>query len=157
MPHGERFPFLASGARSFCHPPTNDPVRRYAANLQGTAFLERLSYQVLDRATGVAGTDIHATGGARRSDIWLQLRADVNGRVIHRPDCAESAFGSAVMAASAMWHDDVWSASRMMVRTARSFEPDRFRSNQFEERFEQFRQALAERGYIQADDGANGR
>ena len=156
IPHGERFPFLAADARGFCHPPTDDPVRQYAANLQGTAFLERLSYQVLDRATGVAGTEIYATGGASRSDIWLQLRADVNGRVIHRPECAESAFGSAVMAASAMWHDDVWAALRNMARTARSFEPDRSRSNQFEERFEQFRQALAERGYIHADDGANG-
>ena len=126
-------------------------MTRYAANLQGTAFVERLCYEVLDRATGTAGGDIYATGGASRSDIWLQLRADVTGRRMHRPDCAESAFGSAVMAASAVWHDDVWCAARDMVHIERSFEPDRSRSQEYEDRFLRFRESMEERGYIQPE------
>ena len=152
---GERFPFLAADARGFCHPGTSDPVARYAANLQGTAFVERLGYEVLDHATNTAGGDIYATGGASRSDIWLQLRADVTGRCIHRPDCAESAFGSAVMAASVAWHDDVWSAAQDMVHIERSFEPDRSRFQEYEDRFQQFRASMEERGYLQPQDGAN--
>ncbi len=152
---GERFPFLAADARGFCHPETSDPVARYAANLQGTAFVERLCYEVLDRATGTDGGDIYATGGASRSDIWLQLRADVTGRRIHRPDCAESAFGSAVMAASAVWHDDVWCAARDMVHIECAFEPDRSQSQEYEDRFLRFRELMEERGYIQPVHGVN--
>jgi xylulokinase len=152
---GERFPFLDPDARGFCHPETSDQVTRYAANLQGTAFVERLCYQALDRATGTEGGDIYATGGASRSDIWLQLRADVTGRRIHRPHCAESAFGSAVMAASAVWHDDVWCAAREMVQVERSFEPDRSQFPEYEDRFLRFRELMEERGYIQPEHGAN--
>ena len=152
---GERFPFLAPGARGFCHPPANDPVTRYAANLQGTALVERLAYDVLDRTTGTRGLDIYATGGASRSDDWLQLRADVAGRCVHRPSYAESAFGSAVLAAAATWHGDWRSAARQMVSIDRAFEPDRTRAAAYEERYGRFCRLLEQHGYTKPERGVS--
>ena len=152
---GERFPFLAPGARGFCAPPAEDPVAVYAANLQGTAFVERLSYDVLDRTTGVEGRDIYATGGASRSDVWLQLRADVTGRCVRRPVCAESAFGSAVLAAASTWHGDWWSAAKRMVSIERSFEPERSQAAAYDDRFGRFCRLLEERGYTKPERGVD--
>ena len=75
--------------------------------------MERLGYAVLDRIVGgEAGRPVFATGGGSRSDVWMQLRSDVTGRPYHRPAYPESAFGSAVLAAGAVLHDDVWAELR---------------------------------------------
>ena len=145
---GERFPFAAPQAKGFCEPEPADELHRYAANLQGVALTERLAYDVLDTATAVAGGDIYATGGGANSAEWLQVRADVTGRAIHRPECPESAFGSAVLAASAVLYDDLWAAAAAMVRVERSFAPDEGRRAVYDERYWAFRKLLAQRGYL---------
>ena len=47
---GERFPFRCDAARGFFPPEPDDPLQRYTASLVGMAFVERLAYDVLDRA-----------------------------------------------------------------------------------------------------------
>lgn len=148
---GERFPFASTDAFAFCEPEAASPEDRFAANLQGTAFVERLGYEVLDRVIGGDEADrrgdVFATGGGSQSDVWMQLRADVNGRAYHRPSCHESAFGSAVLAASSI-HGDVWAASRAMVRIERTFHPDVARHRALTEYYLRFRELLVRRGYL---------
>ncbi|GAA4210802.1 FGGY-family carbohydrate kinase [Actinocatenispora rupis] len=97
---GERFPFVDPAAEPFVVGDLADDADRYAALLQGVAFVERLSYAYL-RALG-ARTDgpITLTGGGARSTYWNQLRADVLGRPLRVPDGAEPAVGMAVLAAA---------------------------------------------------------
>ena len=144
---GERFPFACPGAEGFCDPGPASALERYAANLQGVAFTERLAYEVLDAAAGAGDGGIYATGAAARSDVWLQLRADATGRTVHRAACPESAFGSAVLAASALL-GGLWPAARAMVRTERTFAPDPGRGAALDERYAAFREALEKRGYL---------
>ncbi len=148
---GERFPFRSTAASAFCEPPATEPATRYAACLQGTAFVERLGYEILDRATGSlpsARRAVYATGGGSQSDVWTQLRADVSGRTYHRPDCHESAFGSAILAAAAVVHGNLREASRAMVRIARTFHPDPARHQAFGHLYEQFVILLKQRGFL---------
>ena len=145
---GERFPFAAPQARGFTEPETDDPSTLYAARLQGVAFLERLGYEVLDRTTGLGGGDVHAAGGGSRSDIWMQLRADVTGRVLHRPEFPESAFGAAILAAAATMHTDVWEAVRFMVRHTARFEPNPARRDEYDRLYAAFLDGLRRRGYL---------
>ncbi len=149
---GDRFPFKSIDAVGFCEPEVTESSVRYAANLQGTAFVERLGYEVLDRAT--AGGDqitsgaVYATGGGSRSDVWMQLRADVCGRAYHRPSCHESAFGSAILAAAGTIHESLRDASQAMVRIARTFRPDRARHEMYEELYQRFLRLLEQRGFL---------
>lgn len=149
---GERFPFRSADARGFCEPALADPTQLYAAKLQGTAFVERLAYELLDEAGGGSSRSepVFATGGGARSDVWMQLRADVCGRVLHRPACFESAFGTAVLAASASLFDDLWTASRHMVRVEASFHPDPKRGVTLDEYYARFRASLERHGYLSA-------
>lgn len=146
---GERFPFAAPTARGFCEPEPADERVRYAALLQGTAFIERLGYETLDRHTGRATGDVYATGGGSRSDVWMQLRADVSGRVYHRPEFPESAFGSAILAAAAACQDDLSLACRRMVHLERSFHPDPARTDLYTEYYDRFLALLGQRGLLQ--------
>ena len=145
---GERFPFSRPDAEGFCEPRTTDRGVIYAAKLQGVALVERLSYEMLDKATGLAGRNIYATGAASRSDVWLQLRADVTQRTIHRPTHPSSAFGSAILAASATNFSDLWSAMHGMVRIARSFQPDASLAHIYDEKYDAFTDMLRQRGYL---------
>ncbi len=135
---GERFPIRDAAFEGFCEAPQDDAAATYAARLQGTAMVERLCYEALDAVTGPAGGGVYATGGAACSDVFMQLRADVTGRVYHRPACTESAFGAAVLAASAVWFGQPLEAVRAMVRLERSFEPDPTRRQAYDALFEAF-------------------
>jgi xylulokinase len=145
---GERFPFLHPDAKWFCTPTEVDRVTQYAACLQGAAFLERLGYEVLEGVTGSAGGEVYATGGGSGSDVWTRCRADVSGRAIHRPAFPESAFGSAILAATGARREDLPVAISRMVTIERSFEPTPDRTGSFTARFERFRGELKERGYL---------
>jgi sugar (pentulose or hexulose) kinase len=147
---GERFPFVSQTAVGFGAPDTHDPLAHFAACLQGTALVERCGYEVLDRVAGKSHSAIFSTGAASRSDVWLQLRADVAGRCIHRPLHPEAAFGSAVLAASRSHFDSVWDAAAAMVRIEQRFEPDLSRREVYDERHLEFTRLLAEVGYLGA-------
>ncbi len=145
---GERFPFLAPQAEGFCCPEPSTTADRYAACLQGVALLERLGYQVLDAAAGAGGGQVYSTGGGSRSDVWMQCRATVAGRTIHRPACGESAFGAAVLAAAGSCFGSLSEAIERMVRIDRSFSPDPRQTPIYDEMFELFRGELRRRGYL---------
>jgi xylulokinase len=145
---GERFPFLAPTAEGFFMPEPLDSADRYAACLQGVGLVERLAYQVLDRATGVSGGEVFSTGGGSRSDVWTQCRANATGRTIHRPVCGESAFGAAVLAAAGSLYGSIGQAIERMVRIERTFEPAVKLTPLYDQRFDRFCTELRERGYL---------
>lgn len=145
---GERFPMLQPKAEGFFAPPADDPIERYAACLQGTALVERLSYEVLDRVAGTAGGEVFGTGGGSRSNVWMQCRADATGRTLHRPHCPESAFGAAVLAAAGGYYNGWAEAVRQMVRIERTFLPDARRGESYQAVYQRFRRELDQRGYL---------
>lgn len=147
---GERFPFQTSAALGFCDVPEGEDAQGFAARLQGVAFVERLAYEALDRVTGQsAHGDVFATGGGSASDLWMQVRADVTGRTLHRPQCHESAFGSAILAAANTIHDGLWDAMGRMLVIERSFHPDSLRGPTYDGLFGAFRHRLEQQGYLE--------
>ncbi len=149
---GERFPFRCADAVGFIEPAAAGRAACYAANLQGTALVERLGYETLDRVAdgggAVAAGPVYATGGGSRSDVWMQLRADACGRTYHRPRCPESAFGCAIVAAAGTIHHNLWDASRAMTRIVATFRPDPSRHAAYEELYERFLRLLERRGFL---------
>lgn len=145
---GERFPFSRSDAEGFGMEACHSERERYASCLLGTALVERLAYDVLDRVSGQSSGAVYATGGGSRSDIWTQIRADVTGRVMHRPAVAESAFGAALLAASGVMQESLDRVIGRMVCIEKSFFPNVSRAALSEERFEEFGKELRDRGYL---------
>ena len=148
---GERFPFASENAASFFVSRTksepDDPADRYAGCLQGVAFVERLAYDVIDGVTGTSGGEVFSTGGGSRSDVWMQCRADVTNREINRPECPESALGTAVLAAAGTLYGTLEDATQQMVRVERRFLPRSAFADRYDQLYGQFREELQRRGF----------
>ncbi len=111
------------------------------AVVEGCTFALR---DVLGRmdALGLAGEEIRVVGGGARSELWLQIKADVTGRTVQPVLCAEpTAVGAAILAGvAAGTFADVADAVARTVRLApRSYHPDPANKDVYAERYAQYR------------------
>jgi D-ribulokinase len=134
---GERFPVLKPAFAGFCDHVASE-ADRFAAMLQGTAFVERMCYHTMQETMGGPQGDTYATGGGSTSNVWMQIRSDVTGSVMHRPAFPEAAFGAAVLAAAGHQQIPVMAAVRQMVQIDRSFVPTAGVRARYDDLYEQF-------------------
>jgi sugar (pentulose or hexulose) kinase len=150
---GERFPFVRADAQPFRLGEWRDEAQRYAAILQGVAFVERLGLAYF-AALGIdVSGDVALTGGASRSRYWCQLRADVLGRSVVRRTRSDAALGMAILAAA----DDasVTATAERMAPAGEQIDPRPDRIGRFEDAYRRLVDELARRGYVTADLAAS--
>ena len=71
-------------------------------------------------------TVIRSAGGAARSDVWLQIKADILGTTFEAVNCDEpTSMGAAMLAVRAITGRNLSDLSRDWVRVRRSFSPRR--------------------------------
>ncbi|MDX6680362.1 MAG: D-ribulokinase [Solirubrobacteraceae bacterium] len=120
---GERFPFSAPDAQAFTVGEPSDEAERFAALLQGVAFVERLCLDYVDLLGAPTAGAWTLTGGATRSRAWCALRADVLGRPVRLVEQPEAAVGMAVLAASACGSAALAATADAIVRTREALQP----------------------------------
>ncbi|MEA3402484.1 MAG: FGGY-family carbohydrate kinase [Armatimonadota bacterium] len=101
-----------------------DRKRLVKALIEGTCYELDLNVQALDEA-GVAIDRLRATGGGSRSDVWLQLKADITGRPVVRLNVSESGCQAGAIlggVALGVWAD-VTEATQALVAEGQVFEP----------------------------------
>jgi D-ribulokinase len=152
---GERFPFVAPQAQGFLLGTPADDGDRFAAVLQGVAFVERLCFDHLDLLGAPLDGDLVLTGGATRSAYWCRLRADVLGRPITLPENAEPALGMAVLAASP--GRDAAEVAAGMVRVREVVEPSPGGARRFAEPYVRFVDELERRGWLPPETARHAR
>ncbi|PSL02838.1 sugar (pentulose or hexulose) kinase [Haloactinopolyspora alba] len=147
---GERFPFVRPDATRFEIGTRGDEGRpeRYAALLQGIAYVERLSFEHLAAIGADVTGEIAITGGGTRNAYWNQLRADVLGRALALPATPEPAFGMAVLASAR--DDSVTSRAARMVTRLAVVHPRPELHERFTTGYERLVRELVNRGYITA-------
>jgi D-ribulokinase len=143
---GERFPVVAPEADGFCSFSPLNKTEQFAAYLQGVAYVERWAYETVAELGGETTGAVYSSGGGSRSDLWMQLRADVMNREVTRAESPDSAFGSAILAASHILFDNVAEAVAAMVRVEGRFEPDIAMHKRYSILYQRFRAECAERG-----------
>ncbi len=101
-----------------------DRRRLVKALLEGTCFEIDLNIRALEDA-GVPIDRLRATGGGSRSDVWLQLKADITGKPVVRLNISESGCQAGAMlggVALGVW-SDLAEATEALVREGEAFEP----------------------------------
>ena len=106
------------------------------AILEGLTFELRTNLDLL-RAGGVAIDELRAIGGGARSDLWLQLKADVIGIPVVAPSVTDAAcWGAALLAGAGVGcFGNIAEAASASVKLVRRFEPDKERSVRYDERY----------------------
>lgn len=98
----------------------------YRAILEGLAYALREGAERSERRSGAAIDEVRVAGGGSRSDVALQITADVFGLPASRPHVWEaSGLGAAIdLAVGLGLHPDVPTAVDAMTRVGRTFYPD---------------------------------
>lgn len=108
--------------------------------LEGTTFYLKECVDALP-PTGIAIHDYRAVGGGSKSDLWVQLCADILGQPLARPRITEAGtLGAAIIAGvGAGVFSSFEEAVEQMVRLERRFEPDPGRHAVYQHRYAQYR------------------
>ncbi|MEZ4449396.1 MAG: FGGY-family carbohydrate kinase [Nannocystaceae bacterium] len=98
----------------------------YRAILEGIAFGLRAARETIERRTKAPIRELKVAGGGSRSDVAMQLTADIFGMPASRAHLYEaSALGAAIVASVGLGvHPSVQAASAAMTRPGERFEPD---------------------------------
>jgi xylulokinase len=111
------------------------------AVVEGCSFALRDVLERMD-ALGLAGQEIRVVGGGARSELWLQIKADVTGRTV-RPVLADepTALGAAILAglAAGTFRDTADAVARTVTPSTRGYQPDERARTLYEERYAQYR------------------
>ncbi|WP_431215953.1 FGGY-family carbohydrate kinase [Puia sp. P3] len=153
MQEGERFPFIAAGARGFA-PDGLDRALRYTASMEGVAYIERYAYQLIEQLSGETVAAIFTAGGASNSDAWLTIRAAVLNRPIYKMREVSGAMGAAILAASTSFYDSVITAVKEMVKIDKTVLPGLSLVGAYEKGYHDFVTVLREKGYINEESYA---
>lgn len=111
------------------------------AVIEGCAFALRDVLGRLD-ALGLSGEEIRVVGGGARSELWLQVKADVTGRIVQPVLSAEpTAAGAAVLAglAAGAFDGPADAVARTVRLAPRAYRPDPRTREVYEQRYAQYR------------------
>jgi len=111
-----------------------DRIDDYRGVLDGVAFTERLGLEVLARL-GVPRGRHRLAGGATRSDVWNQIRADVLASPVLVPADPTSGRGAAILAAAAVRNDGLAAVVADLAPVVSEVEPDPAASRDLGERY----------------------
>ena len=111
------------------------------AILEGLTFELRINLDLL-KDSGIKIEQLHAVGGGARSNIWLQLKADICQTPLRIPKVTEAAcLGAAILASVGAGHyDNVNSAVQEVVNMDRTITPCSKNVEAYKQRYELYRE-----------------
>lgn len=112
----------------------------YRALLEGVTYEMRYNAECLKEA-GIAIHALKAAGGGSRSDLWLQIKADIMKLPIERLNVGEAGtMGSIILAGIAAGiYRSVQEAVQALVKSVQTFEPGQANVARYDERYERYR------------------
>ncbi|WP_262249328.1 FGGY-family carbohydrate kinase [Parapedobacter soli] len=143
---GERFPFIAPKAKGFV-PTGISPAQRFAACMEGVAFIERMAYELIEQLSGERVAAVYTAGGGSNSDTWLRIRANVLGRPIYKCREANGAVGAAIGAASKTRFNSMAEAAQSMTAVEREVLPEQTMVDKYETEYDYFVAEMKKKKY----------
>jgi len=98
---GERFPIAYRDLAKVSSGSAEDEIDSYRAILEGIAFAEKLSYEILANAGAPLTGELRTAGGGAKSPTWCRIRATVLNRPVIAQKDSGSDLGAALIAIAA--------------------------------------------------------
>ena len=111
----------------------------YKAVLEGESMYFFETFNKLEDS-GLPVNEFIASGGGSRSDLWLQIKADLFGKPVKRAEVLDAGtFGGALLAGiSSGEYESVEEAVSNSISTQTAFVPDMLKENPYKKQLEQF-------------------
>lgn len=126
------------------------------------ALLEGCTFALRDlvdrfRDLGLGGDEVRVVGGGARSDVWLQMKADVTGRTVRTLVAREAtAVGAVQLAAvgAGLFHDLDEAVDRLTELAPRAYEPDPATRAAYDDAYGRYQRLFAALDPLSAPVGA---
>ena len=143
LQQGERFPFVAPHAVGFW--PDDDNLDKFAACMEGVAFIERYAYEKITLLSDEKIERIFSAGGGSNSDTWLRIRSSVLNRPVCKMKNVSGAAGAAILAASNTFYLTLQQAATSMVVPEVVIDPEPELIKRYELKYQHFIEELKQR------------
>lgn len=150
---GERFPFVCREAMGFS-PEGLTKEELYVSNMEGVAYLERLSYEMIESLSGERIDQIYTAGGASNNEVWMKIRSNVLQKPVLKMKHIEGAMGAGILAASGSYFGDIQTAGESMIKEDKVILPGGALLQRYEEGYEKFIETLQSKQYLKMGKGA---
>lgn len=147
MQKGERFPILSPQAYGFGTDGLNEE-EKFAASMEGVAFLERYAYELLEDLSDEKVAVVYTAGGASNSDVWLQIRSSVLSKKIVKMKYVSGGVGAAILAASKTHFNNIIDAVAQLTVIEKEVIPNVQLSEKYQTYYQEFLNQLLERKFI---------
>ena len=144
LPHfaGAATPYMDSGSKAAILGLTLETTAEdiYKALMEGVTYEIMLNLERL-AAAGIDPKQLYATGGGAKSDVWLQIKADITNRPVTAM-CAKEvgAAGSCMLAGTAIGlYGDLREAAKVFVKERITYTPDPAKATQYRKYYNAYR------------------
>lgn len=147
LQEGERFPFIAPQARGFC-PENLSPVEKFAANMEGVAYIERYAFEMIEKLSGEKVTAVFTAGGGSKNNTWLTIRSNVLNLPVYKMKYVTGAVGAAILAASKTHFKSITEATKALTSIEKEVQPVKDLAAKYKKDYQKFIKILQEKGFI---------
>ena len=136
---GERFPIANNELVEIESSSSISAAEEFRSILEGIAFAERLSYEILESAGGPKIKSLNSVGGGTKSQLWSQIRATVMKIPVVTQENAGSDLGAAMLALAACKGGALSeNLNQIPLQAGINYEPNISEINKMEENYQKF-------------------
>ena len=136
---GERFPIANNELVEIESASSISAAEEFRSILEGIAFAERLSYEILENAGGPKINSLNSVGGGTKSKLWSEIRATVMKMPVATQENAGSDLGAAMLALAASKGGSLSeNLSQIPLQAGITYEPNVSEINKLEENYQKF-------------------
>ena len=141
---GGSLPFIQGEDGGFIIGKPRDDADLFSGYMEGIAYLEKWTFELLEELGFKTGREVFATG--RAGDGLLSLRAAVTEKRFRRPAEPGPEFGMALLGLVKIVYENIPEAMRDAVKFSGSFDPPR--EGDYRSKYRKFRRACKAIGYV---------
>jgi gluconokinase len=138
---GERTPYWNPNAKGmiFGLAPHHTKAHIARASIEGVTMCMAHIFELLRGSPGGI-KEIRASGGFARSDVWVQIFADIVGHPVMLPATREnSAMGAAILAMKATGRIKSLAEADQLIKVRKVFKPDPGKTRFYKARYQMFK------------------